>query len=242
MFFKNKMNFIRKIMEILRIELEHLFIVFIIALFIITFLDAKYRYSDPILIKIIQLKNDIFKDNYDIEKDVITLNKKEADFINRKILLKKVTKDVLKREFKWFNENYYYWIKRYCNMHVIFVFSLIEAESGGYKYAIGKEVDVELYIDNKLTKIRSRAIGLMQVLNFYDNEKDLFNPKNNIEWGCNILNKCIIDNNNLNDVLKCYNSGQNSNYYNWKYINKIKNRSNEIIKKIKNEIINHKEF
>jgi soluble lytic murein transglycosylase-like protein len=42
----------------------------------------------------------------------------------------------------------------------------------------------------------------MQVVNFYDNEKDLFNPKNNIEWGCNILNKCIIDNNNLKDKKK----------------------------------------
>jgi|YNPBryunderm2012_1023409.scaffolds.fasta_scaffold14645_4 hypothetical protein len=27
----------------------------------------------------------------------------------------------------------------------------------------------------------------MQVVNFYDNEKDLFNPKNNIEWEGKIL-------------------------------------------------------
>lgn len=109
------------------------------------------------------------------------------------------------------------------NLNPFMVASLIYAESTWRTTARGPEVQVAVYVENELTTTNTRAYGLMQVLDIHAPALLLLNPSYNIDHGTSILmNYGDLARGNLTVLLKNYNSGPNSAYYNMPYINKIK--------------------
>lgn len=107
------------------------------------------------------------------------------------------------------------------NINPRLVWSLIRAESDGRAHIEGPRIRIKL----KGKYVYTRAVGLMQVIAEYHYRgarERLFDPRENIKTGTKVLNDCLKrSKGNLVVALKNYNSGYYSNYYNWKYINKI---------------------
>jgi len=131
----------------------------------------------------------------------------------------------LKGKYKWFLDDIYYNVKKYCNISPRIVFSLIQVESSGRTYAKGKKVLVSLIRNGKYVYEYHYAVGLMQVMTFhYENKnyKNYFNLEKNIQLGCKVLNECFIFNNyDFVRSISCYNMGINSKKINYRYVKKV---------------------
>ena len=102
------------------------------------------------------------------------------------------------------------------------VMAVIDAESSGNVNAIGPRVRVRA--NNRY--IVTQALGLMQIIPEFHyrfkNKTGLFEVKTNINIGVAYLSTCLrLAKGNLTVMLKNYNSGPNSSFYNWPYIKKI---------------------
>lgn len=133
----------------------------------------------------------------------------------------RIFQEYLKSKYKWYSPEIYEEISNNCKMSSIIVFSIIEVESHGNPKAVGKPVPVYLYRNNKLVREIHRAIGIMQVMNFYAKESALFNVKENIRIGCRILNECLDVKKDIKSAISCYSTGKNSRWYNYRYVRKI---------------------
>lgn len=109
------------------------------------------------------------------------------------------------------------------NLNPFMVAALITAESDWRSREIGKEVTVYVYKGNDLIPKKTRAYGLMQILDIHHPAEKLLRPEYNITAGTRILGGYKrYTGGNTSVLLKNYNSGPNSKYYDWGYINKIK--------------------
>jgi soluble lytic murein transglycosylase-like protein len=97
--------------------------------------------------------------------------------------------------------------------------SLIDRESKGRKYASGPKVR----INYKGERIVTRAIGLTQLIPEYHGRRcNLYRIECNIKTGASYLSWCISQaKGNIEVGLKNYNSGPNSKYYYWDYIDEV---------------------
>lgn len=128
----------------------------------------------------------------------------------------------LSKKYIWYSDYIFDKVIKECKINPIVVFSIINVESRGNPFAVGKPVKVFLYRNGKLTSVYSKAIGLMQVMDFYKNSfQDLFDIDKNIELGCSILNECFYLKKELHRAISCYSTGKNSLYYNSKYVKKV---------------------
>lgn len=125
----------------------------------------------------------------------------------------------LKNKYKWLNIEIYNNIKKYCILPPYIVLALIQIESNGNPKAIGPLKKVILLRNNKYIYEYHRAIGLMQVMSFYND--NLFDLETNIQYGCKILNECLNKKTYISLALSCYHNGINNVQFNKEYVNKI---------------------
>lgn len=107
------------------------------------------------------------------------------------------------------------------NLNPYLIAAIIDKESDGRPHLQGPLRRVKLYRKGKIVQESHRAIGLMQVMSFYSAKKNLRDEKFNIYKGTKILHLCTKQNEELVEVLRCYNSGQNSKVYNYRYIESV---------------------
>jgi soluble lytic murein transglycosylase-like protein len=131
----------------------------------------------------------------------------------------------LKNKYRWFSNDIYYYVKKYCYANPRIVFSLIHVESSGKRYAKGKKVKVFLIKNGKYVYEYHYAVGLMQVMTFHYSEnedyRNYFSLEKNIQLGCRILNECFFKYKNFVKSISCYNMGINSRKINSNYVRKI---------------------
>lgn len=107
------------------------------------------------------------------------------------------------------------------NINPYLIAAIIERESSGKAYLQGPLRTVKLYRKGELVQEPHRAIGLMQVMTFYAPRSKLFNERYNIALGTKIIYRCLQQDTDLTEALRCYNSGANSRIYNYPYINDV---------------------
>ena len=125
---------------------------------------------------------------------------------------------ILLDKYSWLTAERHYIIRKECKFYdldMALVCSLIHEESRGKKYA----------------KSHKNARGLMQVRYFHFPKgmpvRWHYNEGINILHGCKYLSWCKDRSSSIDEMLKHYNSGYSSKFYNWKYINNIKRRFND---------------
>lgn len=107
------------------------------------------------------------------------------------------------------------------NLNPYLIAAIIDRESDGRPHLRGPLRRIKLYRKGKIVQETHRAIGLMQVMSFYSSRKNLYNEEFNIHKGTKIVSLCTEQNEELIEVLRCYNSGQNSKVYNYPYIEDV---------------------
>lgn len=113
-------------------------------------------------------------------------------------------------------------IKKECHrssIPVSIMTNLIQAESSGNPYAIGKEIKIK----HKGVIVKTRALGLCQIIPEYHwqgERQDLFIPEVNVRIGCLVLRNCLRRAKGNWGMALAYYNGQINNKDD-KYINKI---------------------
>ena len=114
------------------------------------------------------------------------------------------------------------------------IVALMDEESWHGKYFTGITCKVLLLRNGKYVYEYHRARGWMQVMIYNTTLKPheymkLYNPYINIYWGVNIFMKGYYKSGgNIQVTLKNYNSGMNSDHFNWKYINNIISNTKDV--------------
>lgn len=153
--------------------------------------------------------------------------KVENKHLKRLTIIEQYT--LAKKHFKWLTPTLYAHVREASlkyNVPEDLIMSVIQHESRGKRYALGPRVSVILRDKRgKFFRKTYRAIGLMQVMpfNYNGHQTELFDPRTNILAGTKMLARSMRRTNDLTVILKDYNSGPNSSYYNWKYIAKVVN-------------------
>jgi len=158
---------------------------------------------------------------------------------DKKQLIQKYSRTyfILHKKYEWLNHDIYNTVSENLDLYKLplneklyllkTLIALIDKESTGKHYATGKLCNVYLFKNGKTVLEQHRARGLMQVMVYNTTLKStevlkLYNIETNIYWGVKTFMKGYYQSKGDIEVsLKNYNSGINSDHFNWRYINSI---------------------
>lgn len=154
----------------------------------------------------------------------------------QKTIVKKVVKvdidfEKLQKHYKWMTKKRYNLIVKYgkkYNVDIYLISAIMETESSGNRFAKGKTIFVLVWKKNKYKRVKTNALGLLQILPVYHykykNKKDLYNEQTNIRIGVKYFAFCMKKKKGiLWKAIGSYAGGHNLNpkYYSKNYIAKV---------------------